>query len=251
MVNRQVLLAAAASFVVGVSPGWAHITCGQPPFDDSAALSEVYDALSDIVAPFSGLAKVLNNDLTLCLSDAMLVERGYYQPDGRKLVLADDMTPGLTLAVAVHELRHAEQFDTGSCPGLDLAMRDYAQGVFALEADASVTSFVVAAYHRAQGRAAMWDALAAWPMQADLAATFDAKLADTTDITAAASAAFAAWYDREDRKRNYYVAVCSNYLDELDRDHLVPQYNSLPDGYYAALCRLPDGRPYLCSADRE
>jgi len=86
------------------------------------------------------------------------------------------------LAVAVHELRHVEQFDVGTCPSLDLSMMEHIRAVFAMEADASVRSLVVAAGLREQGRPAMCDALANWPMQADLATRFDTILNETSDV---------------------------------------------------------------------
>src|SRR6056297_320975 len=77
------------------------------------------------------------------------------------------------------------------CPslGLDLSMKKHVRAAFAMEADASVTSLVVAAGLREQGRAAMWNASANWPMQADLAARFDTILNKTADVVRAASAA--------------------------------------------------------------
>jgi hypothetical protein len=248
MINRKGLMAGAIFLALSASSSWATIACGQYPFENSAALSNIHAALSKAIAPFPQLADTLNSDLEMCLSDTMLAERGYYEPESHRIVLANDMTPGLTLAVAVHELRHVQQFGIGSCPSLDLSMKQYAQAVFAMEADASVTSLVVATYQRKQGDPAMWNALATWPMQADLAARFDATLSETSDIAAAASAAFSEWYESEERKQSYYFAACSNFLDQIDREHRLLQYNSLSDAYYADLCRLPDGSPYACES---
>lgn len=230
-----------------MSPSWAQSDCGRYPFESSAELAEIHEALSEAVASYPGLTDSLNSNLTFCLAEAMLSERGYYEPDERKIVLARDMSPGLTLAVAVHELRHVEQFDVGSCPSLDLSMKEHVRAVFAMEADASVTSLVVAAGLREQGRPAMWDALTHWPMQADLATRFDTILNETSDVGLAASAAFVAWYDNDVRRDSYYVAVCSNYLDKIDREHLLPKYDDLSGSYFEDLCRLPDGSPYKCS----
>lgn len=229
-----------------MSPSWAQSDCGRYPFESSAELAEIHEALSEAVASYAGLAKSLNSDLTFCIADTMLSERGYYEPDERTIVLARDMSPDLMLAVAVHELRHVEQFDVGSCPSLDLSMKEHVRAVFAMEADASVTSLVVAAGLREQGRPAMWNALANWPMQADLAARFDTILNETSDLGLAASAAFVAWYDNGVRRDSYYLAVCSNYLDQINREYLLPKYDNLSGAYFAELCRLPDGSPYEC-----
>ena len=240
------LVANVIFFILTMSPIWAQSDCGRYPFESSAELAKIHDALSEAVASYAGLADSLNSNLTFCLADTMLSERGYYEPDVRTIVLARDMSPGLMLAVAVHELRHVEQFDVGSCPSLDLSMKEYVGAVFAMEADASVTSLVVAAGLREQGRPAMWNALANWPMQADLATRFDTILNETSDVGLAASAAFLAWYDNDMRRDSYYVAVCSNYLDQIDREHLLPKYDNLSGAYFDDLCRLPDGSPYEC-----
>lgn len=232
--------------LVSASSTLAHLKCGQYPFDGNVELAEIHASLSAAIAPFPRLSETLNSDLTICLSDTLVSARGYYEPDDRMVVLADDMPSGLLLAVAVHELRHVQQFDVGSCPSLDLSMHEYANGVFAMEADASVTSLVVAAFLREQGDRTMWDALASWPMQSDLAKRFDAELEETSSISLAASAAFSAWYKSEERMDSYYISVCSNYLDQIDREHALPRYDSLSDGYFLDLCRLPDGTFYEC-----
>lgn len=247
MTNGRRVMAHAIWLVLAASQSWAVLNCDQRPFEAGSDLEALYVKMSDAVAAFPRLEETLNSDLTLCLSDTLVAERGYYQPEGRRLVLASNMTPGLTLAVGVHELRHVQQYDVGSCPGLDLSMRAYANAVFAMEADASVTSLVVATFHRKQGRPEMWDALAAWPTQADIAARFAATFAKTLRIEDAATDAFSSWYEDAERRDRYYIAICANYLDQLDRDHLLPQYNSLSDGFFDDLCSLPDGNPYRCS----
>lgn len=246
MIFWRFLATSSVFLILGISPIWAQSDCDRYPFEASAELAEIYEALSGAVASYTGLAYSLNRDLTFCLTDTLLTERGYYEPDERLIVLARDMSPGLTLAVAVHELRHVEQFDIGICPSLDLSMKEHVRLVFAMEADASVTSLVVAADLRMQGKPMMWNALASWPMQADLAARFDRILDETSDVGLAASAAFEAWYDSDVRRDSYYVAVCSSYLDQIDREHPLPKYGSLSGAYFDDLCRLPDGRPYKC-----
>ena len=244
------LMAGMAMQIMFASSAAADLECGQYPFDDNSELAGTYEVISSTVAPFAGLSETLNSKVKLCLSDSLVEARGYYEPDGRKLVLARNLPSGLLLAVAIHELRHVQQFDTRSCPSVDLSMGEYVQGVFAMEADASVTSLVVAAWLREQGNDAMWEALADWPMQSDLALSFDTELAKSSDIGLAASAAFSAWYENAERLENYYISICSNYLDQIDRDHVLPRYNSLSDQFFVDLCRLPDGQAYDCRSPK-
>lgn len=229
------------------TPALAGLRCGQPPFDGLPELAAIHDDIAAAVADFPALNDALHDDVALCLSDELLVARGFFEPDTRRIVLASHLPRGLMLAVAVHELRHLQQYGGGQCPTLALSMQAYARAVFAMEADASVTSITVAATLRDAGRPAMWDALAGWPMQADLTRVHADSMAETGDPVRAASATFAAWYDSDARMAAYYVASCMDYLDQLEESHLLPRYGDLWDGFYDDLCRLPDGRPYPCA----
>jgi len=131
------------------------------------------------------------------------------------------------------------------CPSMDLAMRDYATAVFAMEADSSVTSLVVAWALRDAGDTAMWDALAGWSMQSDIAIAFETGFA-RGGIAAAASDAFMQWFERPDRRDAYYVASCMDYLDKMEAEGRLPRYDVLEPAYFSALCILPDGASYDC-----
>lgn len=245
--TRPLALVLSAACLGLATPALAKVACDSPPFSDVPALAELYTALSEALEPFPTLRATLDDDLSFCLSDETLDARGYFTPEDREVVLASDMEPPLMLAVAVHELRHVQQFDNGSCPSLTLGMSDYAEAVFAMEADASATSIVVADRNRQNGQPDMWQALAAWPMQADIVEAYAAAYAETADTGVAASAAFAQWYANKARHRSYYLASCSNYLEEMERTHLLPRYEPLSDGYFDTLCLLPNGQPYPCA----
>jgi hypothetical protein len=221
--------------------------CAAPPFDTLPELRQVVAALAPAFAEFTPLADTLAGQVTeICVADPLIGARGYFEPETGRLMLATGLPPGLAQAVLVHELRHVQQFELGACPAPGLSMQDHAQAVFAMEADASVTSLVVADYLRSRNQPEMWQALADWPMQADIAAAYDAARVDGID--AAAAAAFTAWYEGEDRRRSYYAAVCLDYLDRQERLHRLPAYGALSDTFFTRLCKLPDGRSYTCRA---
>ncbi|MBS0126223.1 DUF6782 family putative metallopeptidase [Thetidibacter halocola] len=211
-------------------------------------LAPVARALDATDALFPALREALAASVGhLCLAQPPLGAQGYFEPATRRLVLSADLPEGLMQAVFFHELRHAQQFASGSCPAPELAMQDHAQAVFAMEADASVSALVIADALRQQGEAAMWQALAAWPMQADIALAYDSARDDGQGIAQAAAAAFDAWYAGEERREAYYVAACMDYLDKQDREHRLPRYDSLDPGFFDGLCVLPDGAAYACA----
>ena len=241
------LMPIVLALCVLAAPARAETKCAAPPFDTLPALAQSLSDLSLVFNAFSALRDTLNTEVSqVCIVDPMIGARGYFEPDTGRLMLAADLPPGLGQAVLVHELRHVQQFSLGTCPTPALTMQDYAQAVFAMEADASVTSLVVADFLRDRGKPAMWQALAEWPMQADIAAAYDAFRAQ--GVEAAAAAAFAAWYDNEDRRRSYYASTCLDYLDREERSHRLPAQGALSEGFYSRLCVLPDGRAYSCMA---
>ncbi len=183
----------------------------------------------------------------VCLGRPPLDARGYFEPDARRIVLASDLSDGMVQAVFFHELRHALQFESGVCPTPDLSMQEHAAAILAMEADASVAALVVADMLRSAGNDAMWQALATWPMQDDITAAFAAELDTTQDVQRAALVAFDAWYAREDRREIYYQAACLDYLDQQEREHLIPRYNSVDPNFFEDLCILPGGERYDCA----
>lgn len=245
------VMRSALAFILTVwtlaTPAQAGMRCASPPFEALPGARQVIADLAPAFETFTGLAEVLKTEVTeICLVAPMIGARGYFEPGTGRLMLADGLPPGLSQAVLVHELRHVQQFALGTCPDPTLAMQDYARAVFAMEADASATSLVVADHLRDLGAPAMWRALSAWPMQADIALAYDT--ARIQGVEKAAAAAFAAWYDNEDRRRSYYAATCLDYLDREERSHRLPVHGALAEGFYGRLCVLPDGRAYPCTA---
>ncbi|MDA7428093.1 hypothetical protein PGB28_06465 [Primorskyibacter aestuariivivens] len=241
---------ACALSVVFAAPamGETGMDCAAAPFSEPKDLKELITALEPVFRGFPTLNAGLTSDISeICLLHGPSEAQGYFEPDTRRIVLRAGQPVGLAQAILVHELRHAAQYATGICPGTDLAMADYAEAIFAMEADASVAGLVVADFMRNTGHDEMWQALAGWPMQADIAIAYDTALRDTGDIAQAASTAFDAWYEDPIRRQTYYVSACLDYLDQLERDHLLPRYESLGPSFYSSLCRLPDGTSYDCN----
>lgn len=246
--SRSIPALAVCGLMSATVSAQAETLCGSPPYDVPQTVAEIVADVRRIVAGFEGLEHALTGAVNqICVTESMLEAQGYFEPESRRIVIAGGLSSGLAQSVMVHELRHAEQYAQGLCPTLALGMKDYAEAVFAMEADASVTSLVVAARQKAEGNPLMWEALTAWPMQADIADSFAATLQDTGDLSLAAHDAFDAWFAEERRIDAYYVASCSDYLDQIERDHLLPQYNALAPDYLTRLCLLPDGTDYECA----
>lgn len=183
----------------------------------------------------------------LCLSEGLDGAIGYLDAERRQIVVDVRAAPALQRGILLHELRHLQQLVLGYCPSNALGVKDNARATFAMEADASAVSLLLAWQRRADGDPSAWDALAAWPQQADMAARFVREMAQGADLPTAAAAAFAQWYASEERRDQYYRASCSDYLDREDRDKLLRGSGHLPDDFIARLCILPDGRPYPCA----
>lgn len=219
-----------------------------PPTDALAKLPAVATAVTLLDKIFPDIAAALGDSVAeVCLTDPPFGALGYFDADARRIVLAEGLSDGLQQAVFFHELRHARQFDFGACPTPKLSMHDYAEAIFLMEADASVTTVLIADALRDLGDPRMWHALAAWPMQADILSAFEASRTSGSGLPDAAAAAFAAWYSYEPRREAYYVGACSDYLDWLDRENLIPHYGTLEDDFFDAFCVLPDGTPYPCA----
>lgn len=221
------------------------MSCAAPPFADLPEVKQLVTSLAPAFDGFPALNTALTSDVSeICLLHGTSDAQGYFEPETRRVILRAALPEGLQQAILVHELRHASQYAAGICPATDLAMRDYAEAIFAMEADASVAGLVVADFLRHQGQPQMWQALETWPMQADITAVYADTLRKGQDLTQAASVAFDAWYADPERRRAYYVSACLDYLDRLEDDHFLPRYESLDPAFYRALCRLPDGTAY-------
>jgi len=182
----------------------------------------------------------------LCLVPRIDGAEGYLDSERRQIVLDGRAPPALQRGILLHELRHLDQLARGFCPANELAPRENARATYAVEADASAVSLLLAWLRRADGDASAWEALAAWPQQADIAARFADEIAEGADQPTATAAAFAQWYEAQERRESYYIASCSDYLDREDRGRLLRGIAGLPEDFFALLCILPDGEPYPC-----
>ena len=241
------LLCAGVASADGFAPG----VCMSAPYEGQGADARLVEVVRDVERAIAGFSEFraawARGAPDICLSDDLFEERGYFDPSQNRIVLDASLSRGLMGAVLVHELRHVEQFQLGICPGIRLDMAEYARATFALEADASVSSVVVAWQARRAGEPAYWENLRDWDMSGDIADRFEEVMQRTGDVTLAAAAAFDQWYASDLRRERYYVASCSAFLDEQDRTHALSGYDLLPSDYLDGLCRLPDGRAYDCA----
>lgn len=230
------------------APLRAEETCLAPPYSGDTDLARLIARLDILLADFPALADRLDADgPAICLSDALFAEQGYYAPADDTIRLRAGLTDGLALAILIHELRHVDQVRLGACPAPSLAMDETARATFAMEADASAISLLVAWHARAAGDPAAWEALAAWPNAADIARAFEDAMARTGDPAEATAAAFAQWYADPARREAYYIGACSAYLDQLDDSHRLPGAGAVPALFFDTLCRMPDGGTYACA----
>jgi len=229
------------------------LSCLSPPYSKAITPSEqrllglVTYLRSDIVE-FPALLEALEaQGPDICLSDALVLEKAFFEPATKRIVLSEDLENGLARAVLVHELRHVEQFARGICPSDRLSMKDYARAALALEADATTVTLLVAWRLSEAGDTAPWDAIAACTMTSDIADSFSSVMRATGNVSRAAQASFEEWYALFDRRERYYIANCSGYLDRQDDAHLIPSYSQLAPDYLVLVCVLPDGSTYTCT----
>lgn len=229
--------------------------CLSAPWDAEAAQQAAIPELAalalwvePVLAAAPALEKAVNGVAPdLCLSAGLDGARGYLDVEGLRIVIDLRVPVSLRRGILLHELRHLDQLLRGFCPANDLAPLDNSRATYALEADASAVSLLLAWQLRAKGDATAWEALAAWPQQADIAARFAAAAEAGADLPAAAAMAFAQWYAGQERRELYHLSSCSDYLDREDRGHLLRGSARLPGDFFQRLCVLPDGRPYPCA----
>lgn len=245
---RRPVLLAAALLAAGSAAGFAQ-TCAAPPYADAPPeLSALVQRLTVALDGFPSLQAALSDQgPSLCLEDGLVEEQGYFEPTTNRIVLNQGLDQDFQLAILIHEIRHLEQYGRGSCPTISYRMSDYVRARLALEADAAAVGVYVAWAMGQAGDPGPWEKLKTWPTHDDLVARFAAEIAAGADEVAATSATFAQWFDRDDRREIYTFAICSNYLDALDREKVSNGEATLPEGYAASLCILPDGRPYGCT----
>lgn len=242
-------LQVAAITALGGTIAQAAETCSISPYTEATGeLSHLVQRLTRTLAPYPAMARALVEEApTLCLNDSLVEEQGYFEPKTNRIVLNSTLTEDFQLAILIHEVRHLEQYGRGVCPTISYRFNDYVRARLALEADASTVGIYIAWQLRAAGEPGPWETLASWPSHEDLVARFAAEIAAGADEVTATSATFEQWFEVADRREMYTFAICSNYLDALDREKVVAGEARLPDDYAAQLCVLPDGRPYDCT----
>jgi len=229
-------------------------TCLESPYQaEPGAPGAAITALLDMLMPAFRQYPQLRDALIaraprLCLDDAVMEARGFFDMDGNIVVLGADLGIGEQAAILLHELRHVDQVTRGICPGVALSMQEHARAVQAMEADANVVAVVLSWALREAGEPAAWQAVTGWPQYSDIADVFQSELERGASLAQASSAAFTQWYASDWRRESYYIASCSDYLDRLDRTHAQPRYEMLPREFLDGLCTLPDGTGYPCAA---
>ncbi|WP_319824366.1 DUF6782 family putative metallopeptidase [Thalassovita sp.] len=244
------LLAAPVAAQPGITRPQDCLTADQAGADSAAQarLRGVLARLGGVLAALPSLGRTLARAApAICLSDQLHGEHGYMESDGARIVLNAELGDPMLMAVILHELRHLDQLDAGVCPSPALSMSETARSVFAIEADATAVMLLGAWWMRQNGAPEVWDAAARWPSIADIAARFEQAMTAGAQTHQAVSAAFDQWYASDWRRERYYLAACSDYLDQLDRTKHLPRYQLVPDDYFQHLCHLPDGTPYACA----
>ncbi len=210
-------------------------------------LSALADLLQTTLAPYPSLAAALTDQApTLCLDSELVEEQAFFEPKTNRIVLHSGLNPDFQLAILIHEVRHLEQYARGACPTIAMPLSDYMRSRLALEADAAAIGIYVTWNLRKEGNPGPWASLQSWPTHDDLIDRFEAEIAATGDEVAATAATYAQWFEDLDRRQMYAFAICSNYLDALDREKMLPGKGPLSEDFAAQLCVLPDGRPYPC-----
>lgn len=216
--------------------------------DAQSALAHLYSDATLALESFPSLLETLIiRSPGLCYASRLDGAHGYLDADRNRIYVSPELPRDMQMGVLLHEIRHLDQLWIGACPSDDLAMTDYARATFAMEADASAISLLIAWHLKDAGDPGVWSALSAWETQTDIADRFAAEMAATGNIETAVAAAFDQWYMSDLRRSQYYLSTCSAYLDRQDATHALPQYQALSPDFYADLCKLPGGAVYECT----
>jgi hypothetical protein len=183
----------------------------------------------------------------LCIDDSLYDVQGFFEPKTNRIVLRAGLDQDMQLAILLHELRHLEQYGRGACPTIAFTLSDYMRLRLALEADAAAVGVYAAWKLQQSGLPGPLEQLQSWPTHDDIVTRFKAEIEATGDEVAATSAAFAQWFESDDRRGIYAFAICSNYLDALDTGKMPPGKQTVADDIATRLCVLPDGQAYGCS----
>jgi len=186
----------------------------------------------------------------LCLAEETSGAKGQFDPATMRIVLARGHHRFLHQAILLQELRHLDQFARGLCPHDALTPSERARATRAMEADASAISILLAWERLMNGDAGVWEAMLAWPSQADIAVELAREFFRTGFPAAMAEAAFTQWYASNERRERDLGAACSTYLERREIAPTLPAQDELPDDFLDLLCLLPDGSRYPC-ADRD
>jgi hypothetical protein len=241
-------LSVAVLLALSAGPATAAMDCLAAPYaGGSGEVADLAARLTAALAPHPSLTQALGDRAPdLCIDDMLYEEQGYYEPRTNRIVLRAGLDPDLQLAILIHEIRHLEQYGRDVCPTTEMTLTDYMRLRLALEADAAAVGIYVAWQLNESGTPGPLAQLSAWPSHIDLVARFTAEMAQGKGEVAATAAAFEQWFADESRRAVYAFAICTNYLDALDREKVNPGVQVLPEGIAARLCVLPDGRPYDC-----
>lgn len=229
-------------------------TCLDAPYTE--ARTEAAQQIAELVArfraqtgAFPSLVRALDtHGPRICLRAGAADARGYFDVETNVVAIHASLDDAERLAILIHETRHLDQVGRGICPSDDLAMDEVARATFAMEADANAVLAHVAYELRAAGDPALWEALAGFGRYADIAVAYAASRDASQSVGHAMGDAFAQWYASDWRRESYYLASCGAYLDRADDSHVLPSYQALDEGFYEALCLLPDGTSYDCAA---
>lgn len=229
------------------------VRCLEAPYiaattPEQERLAELYADIAPALARLPELDVAQSpNAPALCFADTLDGAEGYYDAEGSRIVLRSGLSRALLAGILLHELRHLDQFTRGYCPSNDVSMQENAKAVFAMEADASAVSLMAAWMLGESGHPAIWDALANWQSQRDIADRFAAEMHQGGDMLAALKGAFDQWYSSEERTESYYLMSCADYLDRQDESKLLPNYRLLPENFFEDLCSLSGDLDYTCT----
>ena len=229
--------------------------CLTPPYRDAASpdqeeLRALFAELSTILPDLPRIRDAIDTlGPRLCIDHRAIAVRGYLDAELRLIALRAGLGRNAKLLILIHELRHLEQLNRGFCPSNQISMQENARASLAYEADAMAVTALIAWDLAARGDDGPWQVFTEWPNYADIAERFAEVRRETGDPGAAVTAAFDQWYASDWRTEAYYRASCSDYLDRLDQNHVLPRYDLLPDDFWEELCRLPTGESYDCSGE--
>ena len=246
MIRRSAALVLAV--VIDVGAVSAEELCLAAPYQSgNAEIAALMALLTEALAGYPSLDTAFRQEApSLCISDALFQEQGYFEPKTNRIVLRKGLDPDLQLAILIHEIRHLEQYSRDICPTTQMTLPDYVRLRLALEADAAAIGVHIAWDLRETGRPGPWEQLRTWPSHQDLTARYSSEIAAGGDEIAATAATYAQWFEDPDRRAIYAYAICSNYLDALERDNFDAGHATLPDDLTDQVCVMPDGQPYPC-----